>query len=458
MLTEEHSAPKRAASSKLVNNSIPRRTNRMGLFAAQALLPAVLINQIVGNQLWRIGPVYVGQIIFWGAAIVAGALVFGTFKGRWWWPFLLIAPIAARALRAMVGGRVSDLVYYFAINAVFFMAATVIAYGYAKLVRRQINRFFFLSVPLMVLQVAGAGVWTQALNTEYFVEETAHKVKAVYPTLFVPFDDVQYSVGQGRPAGFMHSNNVLSLVILLGVVLNAARTRGSLTAGDLFVSAAMILAMAKIVFLGFFVIILWILLLERGVVRRYAVRLVALVVVWGVVYRFFFPGLFELQLSAYKVFYSVFVRLYDLIRVLPIREEFKAVLERWLAWGEKLELAPYAYASEHDMGTLSGYAVAIGNWPYFTVAFVLALPILWKSIRLLRTQPRERRLAAIFGTIVAVLYPAAVPFFRAQLYWYLAGFAFLPVVMVLVRRRHKSVLIPRVGVPRPTVRHPEPAR
>ena len=47
------------------------------------------------------------------------------------------------------------------------------------------------------------------------------KIIDVYPTLFRSAEDIYLLIGQGRPVGLLHSNNILSYMICVALAFNA---------------------------------------------------------------------------------------------------------------------------------------------------------------------------------------------------------------------------------------------
>lgn len=424
------------------------RFSRLPLHAAalQLVLPSILLNIIVGNQRWMIGPLFLGQIILWLAVIICGVALIGYLGGRLWIYVLMLCIPLSRLMEALTGSPLMTLIYLTSLNSVFFLSGIIAATREPDLVYRQVRAFLAVCLPLMVLQVAGAGAWTQALNTEYYYSvEDIGRPKEVFPTLFRPAENLKYGVGQGRPAGLLHANNVLSLVIIFGFALQLGKWKGrQVSATDLILVATMVLAMAKIVIAAFLAMVLWLLVSGNADHRARIRRLLLMTVVCYGVYAFLFPGLFATQLSTYKIMYSITVRLADMLAVFTALDgsQQAAILE---ALGGAAAI--YRYGSEADVGGLSGYASILRMWPLLLGGAGVALPMFWLGVRRLRGISSRRALTAWLALIMVVLFPAAVPFFRAQLYWFAFGFAAVPFVMCLMPRTAARLLQPSI-IPR----------
>ncbi|MEO7775014.1 MAG: hypothetical protein ABIT36_01295 [Steroidobacteraceae bacterium] len=406
------------------------------------VLPLILLNIISGNQLWMIGPLFVGQIILWFAVMICGVAMLGYLGGRVWIYVLLLTIPLSRVMEALTGSPTMTLLYLISLNSVFFMSGIIAATREPDLVFRQVRTFLVACVPMMFLQVAGAGSWTQALNTEYWVDELqVGKEKEVYPTLFRTEENIKYGVGQGRPAGFLHANNVLSLVIIFGFVLQMGRWKDKhVSATDLVIVATMVLAMAKIVIAAFLIMVLYMLVNGDSTQRSRVWRLLLVTAICYGVYAFLFPGLFAMQLSVYKIMYSITVRLTDMLAAFTALDASQQAAILDLLGDASF----YNYASESDVGGLSGYASILMMWPLLLGAMLIGIPVFWLGARKLRKISSRRELTAWLALIAVVMFPAAVPFFRAQLYWFVFGFAAVPLIALLMPRTSARLLKPSI--------------
>jgi hypothetical protein len=401
------------------------------LAALRLLFPSMLLNIVVSNQLWNVGGVNPGQVIFWWVLILVTTVLVGSFRHSIWAWALAGAIVGARALEAVTG---LSAPYFVAVNAAFLCAGIIAALEAPGLVFRQVRFFLLLCLPLMFLQVVGAGEWTQALNTEYWVnEQDFGNRKVIHPMLFQPLEFVQYNygVGQGRPAGLLHANNVLSLIIIFGFVLQFGRVqRPRVTWTDAVLVGVTVLAMAKIVLLTVLLLMLWMWLLRDSVCRARATGVAFLFVIGYGIYALLFPGLFEMQLSGYKIMYSISVRVFDVLESFTgLSDSQRSTLLDMMG-----EARTYHYASDEDVGKLSGYALILEYWPVLVGGVLAMTPVFFLGLARLRARASTAAATAFAAALTVVLYPAAVPFFRAQMYWFVFGFAAVAFVILLAPR------------------------
>ena len=414
--------------------------HRLKRLAMTLLFPLVLLNVTVANQVWDLGGVYVGQVFFFWPAIACAAIVVTlSFGVRSLWPPLIIgAVILARTGGFNQAEGMARLLYAIPLTTLFFLAGGITVMGAYHRLWAQLRLYFLLSVPLMLLQVAGAGSWTLALNTETTAVEYAEENsgRTVYPTLFVPYGEGRFAIGQARPSGIMHANNMLSLVIMvsLAVQLGGVRSR-RVTWTDALFCAAMVLAMAKIVVLGFIMLVVWVSMTGGDVQRARIRRVLVLTACLYAVYALLFPGLFWHHVRLEHVSYSVLIRVNDFIATFdPQAQATQAVLAQ-------LQGTPTLGDPETPArgGMLSGYAQVAEFLPLLILLALLAFVPLRRSFRAVRSRSPTMGSRAFGVLMVAVVFPAAVPAFGSPLYFFALGMGSMPLVWYYsptLRRRY----------------------
>lgn len=415
-------------------------------WAMRLLLPLLLINVTVANQLWALGPVMISQVLFfWPAIICAFLIVVLTWGAMSIWPLLLVvAIVGARAIGVNDAPDWRYYLYGVPLHGLFLLAGAVMAVERRRRMIRQLRVYFLLSVPFMVLQVAGAGAWTLALNTETAAtgDQPVSEGYVSRRMLFVlPADDVKLTIGQSRPAGLMHANNTLSLVILFALALQLGRARAPrATSTDAIFCAALVLAMAKIVMLGFILMVAWLFLTGPPVLRLRLRRLLKLTGALYLLYAILFPVLFFHHFNLFHISYSVFIRINDFIKTL----DPDSALVQWLA--PKLEDTPELIVVGEEEARLSGYAMIARQLTLLLPVGAIAAVIFFTVLRRLGRWSPEASRTAILVLLVAVLFPAAVPVWRSPLYWFIAGVGVMPLVWAFGLRGRQQ---PRIAVPAP---------
>lgn len=391
--------------------------------AAMWIFPGLVVAMVVGNEGWRIGPLLIGQLLSWVNDAAAVVIVLGRFRDRRWAHALIGAMVAGKLLTvAGVVPALSDFVFDASLGALFCAAGALVASERPGLVYRQLLVMAVISIPLMVIQISGVTAWSEVLNTEH-----TEDAPAPAPTLFVAIDDLQYRTAQARPTGFTHANNFLSLLAAFAVALHFSRVRTPwLTWRDLVLVAFAVLTMAKVALLVLAVVILWKLWHGGPIERRRAARVGLFACAALVAYAVLFPGLLVSNIGFYKLTYSFFIRANDLAAQLP-----DGSIKRWL----EVQLAGTPTLPEARGGGLSGYAQAVAFLPTAVLGAFLLFPFFSSGMRTFKRRYGHSLDTTVLILFVVVLYPAAVPMLRAQIFWFIAGFALLPFFVAWEPRR-----------------------
>lgn len=383
--------------------------------AAYWIFPGLVLAMVVGNIGWRLGPLPLGQALSWTNDAAAAVLVLGRFPKRWW-PYALLAGIAAaKALTiAGVAPELSDLAFDILLSALFVAAGAIIVAERPGITYRQLLFFAAISIPVMLLQMSGVAAWSETYNMEH-TADAAHP----RPTLFVGEDDLHYRMAQARPSGLTHANNFLSLIAAFAFALHFSRIRTPhLTARDWIISTFALLTMAKVTLLVMIVVVTWKLVTGIRVERRRMARVSGMLLLLVAMYGVLFPGLLAANTAASKVSYSFFVRANDFADMLPD----DSALKGWMR--DRLE-GTYR-APEKGGGGLTGYAQIIRVLPYVIAGGILLAPVVYTGFRRVRRRyPETVDMTVLIGFVV-VIYPMAIPPFRTQIFGFIAGFALLP--------------------------------
>jgi hypothetical protein len=388
------------------------------------VLPGLITAMVVGNQGWQVGPFLAGQMISWTVNLAAFIVLVRCFPRRAW-PWLLLAGIVlAKAISGagVAGGR-SDTLYKVLLNAQFCAAGAVVAYRFVGLALVQLRWICLASVIMMVFQVTGTGEWTQFLATE-----NEGRPITAQPTLFVPHERLAYQTIQARPSGLLHSNNFLSLVVLFALALQwSSKLNPRLNRWDLVLCAMVVLSMAKIVFLVTAIFLAWMLIMGTPPQRIRMRKAIVLLIVLFSAYRVLMPGQFESQINTYHITYSFYIRINDVLDRLDPRNPLVTVLSPWFVHTPRLD---------RDAGEIgfSGYAQALKLVPFIAIGLLLLLPLLRRGLRFVRLRMADLSSVPVLTAIVALVYPGAVPFLTAQIYWFVVGFAGLPLFLLLMSR------------------------
>jgi hypothetical protein len=374
--------------------------------------------------------VVLGQIAALMCDLAAVLIISGALrrKGWVWLLSVVVAILAAKGLRVVTGSGTADLAYIVLLNLLFCTSGAVVAFQRPALLYKQVMVVCLLSVVAMLFQVIGAGSWTQ-LFANYGEGNLSEPVR----TLFVRSEKLTYMLVQGRPAGILYSNVVLSLIIMYGLVMHFTRrtSAGVWRWGTTVIIGAAVLAQAKIVAVGFLVTVGLVLVLGDRHQRRRALAATVLVPVFLGLYSVLFPGLWGVNTDYFTLQASVFYRLNDIMAATRPDVAFRALQAPYFAGTPHLSTL-----AEGDF--VSGYASVVarsqGRLGVLSVVAVVGIGLYRRGFRRLNGASPDWTLPVILGVAVIGLFPATHPIWSNPLFWFMMGLGFLPFVQLLSPR------------------------
>jgi hypothetical protein len=313
--------------------------------------------------------------------------------------------------------------------AFIFMIAGAAIYGSApKLLHKQLVVFLAFCVPIMIGQILGISPWLMVWDTSFlegglsyksgFTIDDVGKFKdlALYPTLFVNADDVNFVLGQARPSGLTHNNNVVSLFISLAIALNIAIDRSlRLTLSDIFISLAAVLSMSKLVFGMAILIYVGYLFFGSRQKKFISFKLIILFIFTLALYFFMFPGLLLINFSGGTIMTSVIVRLGDIISALGLSDIFQSITA----------LEEFDFSTKVSSGYTT-WAKVLRN-PYAIPMIAIIVAVLGRYyLQVSRIHPRDAIVYKI-TLLACVLSQFGVPFYSSQAFHLIVGVGLFPI-------------------------------
>jgi hypothetical protein len=202
--------------------------------ARRALLPLLLLNITTSANDWHVLGVGIGPALFWLIIGTAAYLVLQS-SYRAVGAAAVCAVLFFRLVEAATHDPIVAALRHSAL-AVLMMTAGASAYGrHSRLLARQLIIFMALCLPVMALQVTGAHPVFLTWDTDPAHDPTimtleeigTFKLIPVFPTLWVPEEELYYRMAQARPSGLLYANNVLSVFVAIAAGLTLATARGS---------------------------------------------------------------------------------------------------------------------------------------------------------------------------------------------------------------------------------------
>lgn len=388
-----------------------------------ALFPLIVISASLNQERPYLITMVLGQLTSTVCVLTAILLPALAFPTRQWPRWLALAVILSRLGRAGGGGDLIATAYAVALALALMASAIAIAAEQPARLRRQMVTFMALSTVLMLLQLLGVSPWTQILRTDFhaFGEHSLTQ----YRTLFVPVGQVVETVQQLRPAGFMASNNLFSVFVVVAMAFCfGAPTDGRLRWSHLVLAVACVLTAAKIALLAYAVMVASLLVFGAWRRRWLAVKLMVLFAVTMQAYIYFFPGVFHAALSPDIWLRNFQYRLVDFLFATNRRE----LMDLAWAWNLPVERVQ---GDAGVFGTQSGYG-ALARWlPWLFAAAFAVIPLVLTAWRRLRLHRSPWLASGLLCMVAVVLVPMISPFFETNIFPFLLGLAVMPIVTAL---------------------------
>jgi len=258
------------------------------------------------------------------------------------------------------------------------------------------------------------------------------KTIPVYPTLFVSFEELNYQIGQGRPNGLFHSNNILSIFIVVGVGLNLITSRTTrLRYSDLIVMCIMVLTMSLMVFSVTLILYTYCILIVGAKYRIKAINLLLVLLCFVALYYVFFPGLFQVNFGEAKFLMSFLTRGLDLANSLG----FSTLNE---LYSDQLLLVGDAYSEE---GTYSQFSVILKSefMIPLLIGFILVAILYKRGYRIFRKETGISTRDFNIFMFCCLFSQFGVPYIAAPAYQFMLGFAFYPLMKKYWRVQNKNL-------------------
>jgi hypothetical protein len=397
--------------------SSPRR------LAAATVFPGLVALEVIANQPWWIGGIQPGQPLTWLLIAILTAIVFLTpALGRW--ARVLVGLIFAAKLGAWLTGQPGlDALYRVALVGSSGVVGAILILEYRPMLRRQAAVMMIAAMPLMLLQVVGAGAWTQVLTTHGIMEDGESVSKEGMPTLFVPQHELRTTNVQMRPAGFFHASEYASLIIIFCFVLIITSPAPRTGLAGLAVCVAAVVSMAKIVLGVTALVAVFLMITGTAELKRRAALFAAGLVALVFAYWILFPGLFESNLGMEAIALSLLSRAYDVAGALG----YGAVIDRQLyeVFHQAMELSDHTFMS--GLGQIMYYL------PLFAAALAVGIPAgILAFVRMRRLSPSATRFAAT-ALMAITLFIIAGPFLGSPSFWFCMGAGMFPFLALLDR-------------------------
>jgi hypothetical protein len=154
-----------------------------------------------------------GQLLGWGSYMIAFYIILNSFKNKLKVIIYFSSIIILKILSLVISNNNIELFYIFFQNSLYCITGAILIVTESRLIYKQVIFFLWLNLIVIIFQVSGFGGSVTQILTTHGENLNISPVN----TLFVTKENINYLLIQGRPAGLLDSNVLLSLFILFAI-------------------------------------------------------------------------------------------------------------------------------------------------------------------------------------------------------------------------------------------------
>jgi hypothetical protein len=313
----------------------------------------------------------------------------------------------------------------------FYVVAGALIFGEnSNLLHKQFTVFITLSLIVMFIQITGWSNLVMIWDTSYLDDplsdydiNDAGKFKnyILQDTLFKQQHEITHFIGQARPSGLTHNNNILSFFLLVGVAINLSKKKKrNKHFIDIIYSLAVIFSMSKLAIFGSILLYLTSIIFNIFTTRTRSLKMLILLFPSALIYWILFPGLMSINFSEINVLISLLLRLVDLLSSLGI-----------------LNLLPNVSDLFETNKPSTDFEISVGYTTYSTlINNGLLLPLIIFSIILYTKYKKEVKYnyesqKKMYYSVlyVLILSQFGVPMYLSPIFYILLGFTLSPIIL-----------------------------
>ena len=403
----------------------------------QIFFPLMLVKLVIAANNFKIYFIDLGFLLFISSIFLALLVLIQTpyaFTGL----ILFLLSFAFYFLEIFSGDILFTTSKTIFLDLLFLLAGAKVFLTSPGLIPRQLYLFFFLCIPVMLFQITGASSFFMFWNTDYLhspeilspEELGTFKIIEVYPTLFRGSDELYLMIGQGRPSGLLHANNLLSYLICIGVALNAAFNdkKTTLKAQDYILATISVLSMSFTVFVIFLISVIY--LLSENFIK--AIKLLFAFSFILLIYYLFFPGIVENFFSETTIFSKIFSRFYELAYSIGFYDFFTFTYDA---------ATNIDYAFDPSQGSYSILTIIISNNLVIPILLLFILSGIAFFFSFERNKISIAQIISLKGILfliaITLIVQVSIPFILDILGMFLFGFVLTPFLIASFREAKK---------------------
>jgi hypothetical protein len=290
------------------------------------LFPLFVVNITTSANTWNFLGISIGQLFYYIIIIISSYIIVNTqYKILAY--LLIILSLIFHFTSFFLDSFLLNGLKTISLGGIFVLVGGKIYGENPSLLYKQLIFFFLISIPFMICQMTGISSVFMLWNTDYshsievldISEIGTFKFIPVYPTLFVGLDELNYQIGQGRPSGLLNANNILSIFVLTGIVLNIITAKtAKLRLSDFIVICILVITMSFMNFFGTLLVYSYCIFFGGRIWRVKSLKLLIITSTFLSIYYLFFPGLFEVNFGESKLLMSTLTRGLDIANALGL--------------------------------------------------------------------------------------------------------------------------------------------
>jgi hypothetical protein len=392
------------------------KENSYSKFAAFLFFPFTLLSMVFIDQN-ELLLVKLGQLFGWISYIASFFLLLVNSQNKYLGLAFIISLLFFKVLQlAIPHFRIGYFLYIVFQSVLYSYAGMITVLRYGKLLFNQAFLFLFLNVTIMILQITGVGgIYTQMLTTH----GTSDSV--ISDTLFVNVLELEYNIIQGRPAGLMDANVLLSMYGLFMIGFYFSSYYFLSVRRSIFISVFIVLTMAKIAMIGLVIALLFLLLVGRNDQRFHILFSLFCFSIFVSFYYFLFPGLSSYTLSEFSFSASFFLRMNEIASILFNGSKFGN--------GPFFEGTSYGYWVEEDelLSGVSALLILFTKYKVLVLLFLFVVYFYFTTFNRLRLSYSSTASGSLLVLLIVGLFSFTHPIWTRPLFWSMLGFGFLPI-------------------------------
>jgi hypothetical protein len=422
---------------KLKNNKIPY------LF----LLPLIWLNMLFGNQLAYPNLFLFGQIINWLILINIFYLFLkdsGSLRNLKIFSLFLVIIFRLISL----GINEFHFIYLIFISIVYILVGNQFFSNFPNLLRSQIIYFVILSIPFMFFQILGISSVFQVFNTLYIREVSPGSFEfpeiKMLPLFLNKGIDLWYSDGymeflsmQSRPPGLLHSNAMLSPVVLFASILSFTDlSNRKVSFVDVCIIIAIILTGSKLAFYGYLILLF---IATRSFLKISKIKIVSIIFIFFTIffcYSLVFPDVFIHNHSFGAIQVSLGLRIIDFLQLLG-----SSTTSELVGSINFLTQANYSLNENIELGgQLSGLAYIFYFGPFIIIGFIFLRSFFYSyyaKIQLLNSRSYLVIYLALFWTFLVIF---ATPLLGNGFFGIILGIGLSPILNVKFKLTNSVII------------------